>query len=235
MPAIAFLIDYDGTISTIDMSDELVRVASSEQELQALDQPYRQGTIGTRALLEAEVRLLPRDPAALRDVIENQRHDPTFGPFVHAVRALGATVEVVSDGLGFFVPPAIAAIGVGDLPIYAAAVEFGPDGPTIRFPAGNPACPVCGTCKRSRVLAHQEAGRHVIFVGDGFSDQFAVSYADTVFAKGDLTEICRDRGVDFQPWSTFNDILAWLRAELAQGSIGGPRSRPFVCGPEVVR
>jgi 2-hydroxy-3-keto-5-methylthiopentenyl-1-phosphate phosphatase len=229
---VAILVDYDGTIATIDVTDELVRHASSKQEWLKLELAYRQGSIGSRSLLEAEARLLPRDPADLGDVLRDQRHDPTFASFVAASQAFGAVVEVVSDGLGFFVGPAIAALEVGEIPIFAAALEFGPAGPAITFPNGNPACSVCGTCKRSRVLAHQAAGRHVVYVGDGYSDQYAVAYADTVFAKGDLVQICRDRQVAFEPWSTFDDVKVWLLGRLNDGGLSDPEARPFVCGPE---
>jgi 2,3-diketo-5-methylthio-1-phosphopentane phosphatase len=231
--AIAILVDYDGTIATNDVTDDLIRAASSETEWLALDLAYRRGTIGSRELLEAEVRLLPHETVEMPDLLRRQPHDPAFAPFIDFVRSRGIVIEIVSDGLGFFVAPAIATLGVGDIPIYSAAVEFLPAGPEIRFPHGNPSCSLCGTCKRSRVLAHQTAGRHVVYVGDGYSDQYAVAYADTVFAKGDLVGICQERGVAFHPWSTFADVEGWLRRQVQDG-LPGPTSHPFVCGPEAV-
>jgi HAD superfamily phosphoserine phosphatase-like hydrolase len=229
---VAILIDYDGTIATIDVTDELVRAASSEREWLALEVAYREGAIGSRALLEAEARLLPSDPADLPDMLRDHAHDPSFGSFVRYARAQGIAIEVVSDGLGFFVGPGIASLDVGEIPIYSATLAFKESGPEISFPHGNPRCLLCGTCKRARVLLHQAAGRHVVFVGDGYSDQYAVAYADTVFAKGDLVGICRDRQVAFTPWTTFDDVHSWLISRLADGGLPAPRARPFICGPE---
>lgn len=229
--AIAVLVDYDGTIATNDVTDDLVRAASSETEWLDLELAYRSGAVGSRALLEAETRLLPPERADLPDLLRHQPHDPAFVPFIEFARRHGIAVEIVSDGLGFFVGPAIAALGVGDIPIYSAELRFEPDGPRISFPNGNPDCAICGTCKRSRVLAHQAAGRHVVYVGDGYSDQYAVSYADTVFAKGDLVDICRDRGVAHRGWSTFADVEEWLRRNLVDG-LPAPTAHRFVCGPE---
>jgi 2-hydroxy-3-keto-5-methylthiopentenyl-1-phosphate phosphatase len=230
--AVAVLIDYDGTIATIDVTDELVRAASSEREWLALEASYRDGVIGSRALLEAEAGLLPTDPADLPDLLRDHSLDPGFGSFVRYARARGIVIEVVSDGLGFFVGPGIASLGVGEIPIFSATLAFKESGPQISFPHGNPRCLLCGTCKRARVLHHQAAGRHVVFVGDGYSDQYAVAYADTVFAKGDLVGICRDRQVAFQPWTTFDDVHTWLNSKLADGGLPGPIARPFICGPE---
>ncbi|MCI0690023.1 MAG: HAD-IB family phosphatase, partial [Sporichthyaceae bacterium] len=228
---IAFLVDYDGTIATIDISDELVRVASSTEQWLALDLAYRRGEIGSRALLEAEAQLLPRSAAELPDLA--QEHDPAFLPFVRYAQGHGILVEVVSDGLGFFVGPAIAALGLPEVPVFAAALEFGPHGPAIMFPNGHPTCRLCGTCKRERILHNQQAGRHVVFVGDGYSDRYAVCHADTVFAKGDLATICDGLGRRYQKWTTFTDVQAWLSDALAGGGLPGPVSRPFVCGPEL--
>lgn len=232
-PAIAVLVDYDGTVATLDISDELVRRSASVEAWRLLDSAYRRGELGSRALLEAETRLLPRDPAALMDLVEGQPHDPAFGPFVEYARSCGVTVEVVSDGLGFFVASGMAEVGLGDVPVYVADMDFGPGGPTIRFPNGHPTCMVCGTCKRERVLKHQAAGEHVVYVGDGQSDQYAAAYADTLFAKDDLAELCRVRGIDFRPWTSFMDIHAWLEEAIRRADLPGPRQRPFICGPEV--
>ncbi|GAA0427596.1 hypothetical protein Acor_37830 [Acrocarpospora corrugata] len=234
-PEIAILVDYDGTIATVDVTDELVRTSASERQWLDLELAYRRGDIGSRALLRAETRLLPGTAADLPDLARDQPHDPTFVPFVEYARAHGMTVEVVSDGLGFFVAPALATLGLGGLPVYSAALGYTPTGPEITFPNGHPACQVCGTCKRQRVLLHQAAGRHVVFIGDGYSDQYAAAHADTVFAKAELATICERRGLPFQRWRTFDDVHAWLTQAQARGALSGPVARPYVCGPETAR
>ena len=83
-------------------------------------------------------------------------------------------------------------------------------GPTIDFPNGNAACFLCGTCKRDRVLAHQAAGRRVVFIGDGESDRYAAGYADVVFAKHSLERFCLEYGWPFERWTTFAEIDRWL-------------------------
>jgi 2-hydroxy-3-keto-5-methylthiopentenyl-1-phosphate phosphatase len=229
---IAVLVDYDGTVATLDISDELVRRSASIDAWRILDSAYRRGEIGSRTLLEAETRLLPRDPSALMDLIDGQPHDEGFRPFADFARAHGVTVEVVSDGLGFFVPRGMEQMGLADLPVYTAEMDFGVAGATIRFPNGHPICRVCGTCKRERVLEHQAAGAHVVYVGDGQSDQYAAAYADTLFAKDDLAELCRARQIEFLSWTSFSEVQAWVERALQRPDLPPPRQRPYVCGPE---
>ena len=227
---VAILVDYDGTIASIDVTDELVRLSSSEDAWLELELRYRDGHIGSRALLEAETQLLPPGRAAISGVATSHGHDPTFEPFVRYARRRGMPIEVVSDGLGFFIRPALASAGLGELPVFTASIDFRVDRAEITFPAGHPRCRTCGTCKRDRVLIHQRQGRHVVFIGDGFSDQYAVRYADTVFAKGELAGICRTRGVPFHPWVDFGDVQSWL--ERARPVLSPPEPKPFTCGPE---
>ena len=145
---------------------------------------------------------------------------------------------MVSDGFGFFIEPALDALGVGGLPVVTAATTFGPDGARIEFPNGNPDCFVCGTCKRNRVLAHQAAGRAVAFIGDGPSDRYAAGYSDVVFAKESLEQICIAEGWAYRAGPTSArstpGSTRTLEAYAADPtSLAGPRSRPPFCGAEV--
>ena len=190
-----------------------------------------------------EVSLIEADPAILRSTAAAQPHDPGFVPFVRRARSAGIPIEIVSDGYGFFIQPALDALGVGDLPIVTARTTFADRRPSIEFPNGHPTCLVCGTCKRERVLAHRAAGRRVVYIGDGESDRYAAGYSDVVFAKRSLERICLEAGWAFHRWTAFNEIESWLVETLDKWR-GDPATLPplaadalpprgFFCGPEV--
>ena len=230
---LAFLVDYDGTIAQTDVSDT-VMAEFVTGEWEALAARYDAGLMGSRRLMEQEIALLRAEPDELFAIAATQPHDPGFVPFVRQAQAVGAVVEIVSDGFGFFIAPAMERLGLGDLPIVTAETTFAAGGARIDFPNGHPACLVCGTCKRNRVLAHQAAGRAVAFVGDGESDRYAAGYSDVVFAKRALVKICLENGWPFHRWTEFAEIEAWLAARIADpASIPEPAFRPFFCGPEV--
>jgi len=237
-PPIAILVDYDGTIAQTDVSDALMAdFVTGEWEARAAE--YDAGLVGSRRLMEWEVGLITTDPEVLRAFAAAQPHDPGVAPLVRRAQAVGIPVEVVSDGFGFFIPAALAALGVPDVPVVSASTTFDAEGRArIDFPNGHPSCFVCGTCKRNRVLAHQAAGRAVVFIGDGESDRYAAGYSDVVFAKRALAELCRVNGWPFRAWTGFEEIDAWLAETIDQwradpASVPPPRRAPFFCGPEV--
>ena len=183
--------------------------------------------MGSRRLMAWEIDLIDADPAELFATASSQPHDPGFVSLVERARSAGIPIEVVSDGFGFFIRPALASLGLADLPVVTANTTFAGRRATIDFPNGHPTCLVCGTCKRERVRAHQAAGRAVVFIGDGESDRYAAGYADVVWAKRALVKICVEAGWPFRRWTEFAEIDAWLERTL-DGWRAGRRRRSWV-------
>jgi 2-hydroxy-3-keto-5-methylthiopentenyl-1-phosphate phosphatase len=236
---LSILVDYDGTIALTDVTDVLIAEFLPPGVWTAEDDAnYEAGLMGSREIMEREIALFPPDPEGMRRVAAAQPHDPAFPGFVRRAQASGVAVEVVSDGFGFFIRPAMEAMGLPEVAIATARTTFDGGRPRIEFPNGHPACFVCGTCKRQRVFAHRDSGRAVVFVGDGESDRYAAGYSDLVFAKRRLVRICRQSGWPFLTWSDFTDIDRWLgRAINGWRTAGVPpverREHPLFCGPEV--
>ena len=235
-PPLAFLVDYDGTIALTDVSDTVMAEhvpGAWEHEVAA----YDAGAMGSRALMELEVAMIDTEAADLLATAAAQPHDPGFVPFVRRAQAAGIPVEIVSDGFGFFIDPALDALGVPELAVVTARTTFRGRRASIAFPNGHPACFVCGTCKRERVRAHQAAGRAVVFIGDGESDRYAAGYADVVWAKRSLVRICLEAGWPYNRWTEFAEIDDWLAGVLADWeadpeTLPTAAARPLFCGPE---
>jgi 2-hydroxy-3-keto-5-methylthiopentenyl-1-phosphate phosphatase len=241
-PPLAILVDYDGTIALTDVTDQVMarHVPGVWEEAEAL---YDAGRMGSRRLMSWEMSLIEADPEALLATAAEQPHDPGFVPFVRRAQAAAIPIEIVSDGFGYFIGPALARMGVPEVPVVTARTVFHGRRPTLEFPNGHPTCLVCGTCKRQRVLAHRAAGRQVAFIGDGESDRYAAGYSELVFAKRSLERICLEAGWPFRRWTAFNELDAWLAATMEAWAEDpttlqalppdAPPPRGFFCGPEV--
>ena len=235
-PPLAILVDYDGTIAQTDVTDKILYRFIAERYA-ADDAAYDAGLVGSRTLFGSQVKLLPGVPDEVVALAEAQPHHPTFAPFVARALELEVPVEVVSDGFGFYIEPALARMGVPKIPVITACTTFDGVRASMEFPFGHPDCLVCGTCKRQRVLAHQAAGRAVVLIGDGQSDRYAAAYSDVIFAKHRLMDLCRREGWTFNPWHDFAELEAWLERTISlwrtrPASLPRHRPRPFICGPE---
>lgn len=245
---VSVLVDYDGTVSLHDIGDVLLarHALVAPEEVRAHDASYVAGLAGSRELEQWDMDVLPHDGALLREAAAAVPQDESFPSFVAAVREAGAALEIVSDGLGFYVESNLALLAPDLAALPVATNEVEPGGPDrMSFPYGHPACFVCGTCKRERVRAHEAGGRVIVFVGDGPSDRYAAHHADIVWAKGGLLAWGRATGREFLAWERFAEIEAWLRAALGDGrlpaapgdlpawrALHGPLRPDFICGPE---
>ena len=170
---------------------------------------YDAGLMGSRRLMDIEMAMVDSDPADLFATAARQPHDPAV-PFVRRAQAAGIPVEIVSDGFGFFIEPAMAALGVPE-----AADRHRPDdvpGPprADRVPERQSPLPGMRDMQARPGPGPSRRGRRVVFIGDGESDRYAAGYSDVVFAKRSLVRICLEAGWPFHRWTEFSEIETWL-------------------------
>jgi 2-hydroxy-3-keto-5-methylthiopentenyl-1-phosphate phosphatase len=224
-PIRAVVIDFDGTICPQDVSEEILDAFGSP-EWRDIDQEFQRGEIGSRECLVRQAELLKghRDDM-LEFALDRFRVDPSFPPFLEWTRGAGIEVTVASDGLGFYVVPMLAAAAVTGVSVLSNGFDQDGRVPRLAFPNAHPVCVGCGTCKMRIVLGLRERVGPVAFVGEGHSDRYGALYADLVFAKDHLVEICRSDGVPCLRWETFTDVRTGLERT---ANPPGPLA-PLVC------
>ncbi len=113
-------IDFDGTITTVDVGVHVLTRAAPD-DWRAIDEQFRHGVIDSRECILDEWDLVEGDEATLRAIASEVALDPGVGPLVDALRAAGADLTVVSDGFGFYVEDAVRPFG---LDVLTNAVDF---------------------------------------------------------------------------------------------------------------
>jgi 2-hydroxy-3-keto-5-methylthiopentenyl-1-phosphate phosphatase len=221
----SMVIDFDGTICPNDVSEEIL-AEFAPAEWWEIDLEFQRGEIGSRECLVRQGALLTGEASAmLAFALDRFSVDPTFPPFAAWARGRGVEVAVASDGFGFYVEPMLRSAGVGNVSILANRFTLDGGRPAFEFPHAHPECVGCGTCKMNAVLGYRARKGPVAFVGEGHSDRYGALYADLVFAKKHLVEICRRDGVSFVPWETFEDVrVAMERTERLPDRVA-----PVVC------
>jgi len=219
IPVRSVLVDFDGTITTVDVTERLL-TAYGDPSWPEYDDAVDRGEIGLRQALTAQNAMLHGDRDTLTAyALEAAEIDPTFEPFVRWLEANDVPVVVVSDGFAFYIRPILATIGLEHLEVITNEQRWRdgrPDG--LDFVSGHPACVGCGTCKMQAVQRFQEHGP-VAFIGEGQTDRYAALYADVTFAKLALVDHCVADGVPFVPWGDFDDVRDAL---VAADTLPGP-------------
>ncbi|MGZ4125539.1 MAG: HAD-IB family phosphatase [Actinomycetota bacterium] len=222
-PVGALVVDFDGTACTADVVEVLLETFG-DPSWRTLNDRVVDGSIGLREGTGRQAELLTGTrEEMLAFAIDRCPLDPTFPGFVAWAEERAIPLTVVSDGFGFYIRPMLAAAGLGHLRVITNELVFDP--PRLEHPNGHSECIGCGTCKMLATRAARDDGGTVAFVGEGPSDRYGAFYADIVFAKDYLAEVCERDGVPFVPWNDFDDVR---RALETSTELPGPVS-PVQC------
>ena len=214
---LALVLDFDGTITTRDIGVEIIKNFADPGWEEGLRR-WRAGEIGQSQLMEWEFARLPAGRAmemrqwALREAEVR----PGLAGLMELCRANGVKVEVVSNGMSFYVEAVLEREGLSGLPFVAPIPTFNRmDGPVVEFSDGVATCERTGLCKCERVLRLRSSGRKIVFVGDGISDFCVAEEADFVIARSALKKHCADHGIAHSEFQDFDDVRRELASLLA--------------------
>lgn len=196
------VVDWDGTVT---VEDTLVMVLSE---------------YGNWDVYQEAAAALARGEITLNEEIRRD-FEPVTSPVDEVAEWLLERVEVrrgfrelaaehpllvVSSGFHELIEPLLEREGV-QVELRANRLDARPDGWRVLF-RNTEACGTCGEpCKRSDLPVGE-----VVYVGDGYSDRCAALAADRVFARDGLARYLGERGVAFEPFGDFRDVIASVSA-----------------------
>jgi len=227
--------DFDGTISTEDITDTLLDTFGMPG-WQVLEQRWVAGEIGSQDCMSGQIALLDASASELEGCLDSINIDPYFAEFVHYARAQRVPLNVVSDGLDYAINYLLQRHGISGLPIFAnQLIQVSERRWSLNFPYYQQQCrKSSGTCKcaiagDTNILAGDTkpvAGNNVtgksLLIGDGRSDFCVSRQVDHVFAKDSLISECQKNGTSFTPINDFSQAaehLQWLLANDASGAM----------------
>lgn len=206
------LVDFDGTIATIDTTDLLLE-RFADPRWHAVEEDWKAGRIGSRECMVRQIDLVRATERQLEEFVDDIEIDPGFPGFVELCLSRGHRVSVVSDGLDFTVGRTLRKAGL-ELPYFANRLErVGSGRWRLGFPHARSDCrALSGNCKCQ--FAEAASGKVRIMVGDGRSDFCVAGRADLVLAKAALERHCRANALPHVAFATFADasriLAAWL-------------------------
>ena len=212
MTRVAVFIDFDGTISPVDISNTFFSRFAGRDAVDAVAE-WKQGRISSRQCLERELAAYTGDIEDLRDFARRQPIDKGFSALERECRRRQAELFVVSDGLDFYIDAFLARHGV-EVDVLSNRLLVKAGRRELAFPYYNPECGSCGNCKSSHIERAGRDSKYVIYVGDGLSDRCPVKKADLVFAKGDLRAYCREHDIPHIGFDNLAQVARHLESAL---------------------
>ena len=206
------LVDFDGTIATVDTTDLLLERFADPAWVD-VEEAWKAGRIGSRECMLRQVALVRATPEQLDAFVADIEIDPHFPAFVALCRARGLAVTVVSDGLDRTVGAVLRRHGL-DLPFRANHLEWlGGDRWRLGFPHAKDDCrALSGNCKCQFAVAPPGTVR--VVVGDGRSDFCVAGEAELVIAKSALARHAAESGMPHFSITSFAEatplLAAWL-------------------------
>jgi len=210
----AVVLDFDGTITTRDISDAILNRYGRVTE-RDIEDSCKPGVI-TEAWVRDKFRRVRCSPRTLRRyILEIGRPRSGFREFAAACTGAGVPMEIVSGGVDLYLDLLLETWGAPDIKRFRAQSRHTSRGISVRYPwlKGRS----LESFKRGRVRAHQRRGRRVIFAGDGTSDLGAALAADVRFVRGHLARLVRAEGVQARPLRGFGQLKRVLAGRSRRG------------------
>ena len=207
----AVLSDFDGTITRTDVAEAILEAFASS-EWREIEELYRARKIGTRESMARQFALVRAPQEELLQFVDRVAViDETFFEFADFCKRRGFVLEIVSEGLDFYVRHLLRKWDV-HLPVRTNHAIFEDGHVRIEYPWADATCRLCGTCKLLRLFELRAQGYRTAYVGNGHSDLCPVIEADLVFAKSKLADLCRAEEIDFTAFDRFSDVQRGLDA-----------------------
>lgn len=205
---VLILCDFDGTVSSKDTVNRLIREHIASPEWRFHVKQYLRGEVGSREVYESFAPLMHMTHQDLEDfVLKHAELDPGFPQFLTWANEHGIDVKIVSDGFDATIKTLLRNHGIEGIEIFSNRLALTGEGPvSIDSPHGNPDCGRCAACKVQVLRSFRNAYDTIVLIGDGESDRHAAWEADAVVALKDLFLYCAKEAIPAIRAEGFHEI-----------------------------
>lgn len=217
---IAVFVDFDNTITTLDIGDEIFKVFGEFE-------PHHSRFLNREIRIDEYWRTVAGSlregvgENTLAEFAKSCEIDVNFAKFAYYCRDLSIPITILSDGFDVYIHPILKKEKLDWIKVICNRLIFNSNGKAeLDFPFASESCNCqCASCKRNAMLAITPPETATIFIGDGYSDFCAALHSDIIFAKKKLAVWCNENRVPHYPYSNFFDVFVQFRRIIEQGKI----------------
>lgn len=212
---IRLFVDFDGTVTEEDIGDSIFErflhpdLLEKGWHREIIDE-WKAGKVSSFECLRRECANTQVTREELDSHLDQYTLTPGFTETVKYCHSHRIPLTILSDGMDYYIEYLLAKFGISDIEYKANHMFFTNGAIGADFPYADMGCGRCGNCKRRHMETMRKDGETVVYIGDGYSDRYAIRDADVVFARGDLVEYCKKNGLEYRPFNDFYAILSYL-------------------------
>ncbi|MFA5090534.1 MAG: MtnX-like HAD-IB family phosphatase [Candidatus Omnitrophota bacterium] len=206
--------DFDNTITTVDVIDDMLLNFSCNTKWQGLEQAWQEGRIGSRECLKGQISTLRVEKRKLDEYLKGIKIDPYFKKLIGLLSRCNIKRVILSDNFDYILRSILENNGISRMDFYANSLKLSQDKLIPRFPRKNKECGLCAHCKKKSILENTPLTGKVFYIGDGLSDICASRHADIVFAKEHLLRYARKKKMDYIAYRSMQDIYRYFKRNL---------------------
>jgi len=208
--------DFDGTMTSEDVGRELYVHFCGSACFDRVRESWLEGVLTAPEAYRQLCAAIPRlTTEMLSDFLVSHEIDPSFPGFAEWCAREHYPLYILSDGVDAYITPLLEKAGV-QVPVISNRMILGDGSPEISFPHFDTRCPEIAHCKSNHVALLSRDEDIIVYVGDGTSDFEAATYADLVFARGELERYCQEQNVSFRRFHNFTMIRQQLSAMISE-------------------
>ena len=202
--------DFDNTLTTGDVLDELIEKFSPNDRWREWEQAWLDGRLSAKDCLQRQVQNMRVSREELFEHLSSVRLDPAFAEILGWARRRQVEVRIVSDSFLPLILHVLRCNSIEDVPVHANGLTFSGDRLIPYFPEHDPGCTRSANAKARHLAPYRDCT--IVFAGDGRSDLDAALASDVVFAKSTLARELRERSIPFHQFDTLETVLEYLQA-----------------------
>lgn len=218
-------IDFDGTISKEDIGYKLFKKFTKEKSKEFV-KDYLDEKLTAIEFYEKQIKACNRiTKDELFSFIDLHEIDTTFLDFLNFCELMNKNQNILdlcilSDGFDLYIERILNKYNINHIKYFSNKLNLNDNGTlNAEFPYTDEECKRCACCKRNHLLTLSADEDIIIYIGNGYSDQCAVNYADIVFARDRLQTYCQQKNISYFLYKDFKDIIARLEEILKRKRI----------------
>jgi 2,3-diketo-5-methylthio-1-phosphopentane phosphatase len=206
--------DFDNTITTMDILDDMLERFSGNNNWMRLEDEWKRGKIGSRQCLDGQMRGIRIGRRALDKYLTTVKLDPYFKKLLRLCESKSIKTVILSDNFGYILNGILKNNAVSGPGVYCNSLTLSDNRLTPEFPYTDKKCGGCAHCKSKNMLANTGAGFTSIYIGDGLSDLCPSRKAGLVFAKSTLKERLKEEKIPHIPFVDMKDIYKYFTSKI---------------------